>query len=239
MLEIVNLTAVVDGQIVLRDLNLVVKKNQTVALFGPNGSGKTALFKVIMGLADYQVKQGEIIFKGKKINNMTVDKRHELGLSMMFQQPPAVQGVTLKRLINQVSDKLKVARDTAEKIKVEEFLDKGLNVGLSGGEQKRSELFQMMINSQAQFYLFDEPDSGVDLENLQLIGEIIESMVEKKAGLIITHTGDILKFVQADLAYVMIDGQIICSGDSKTILDQITEQGYSECFNCDKESPDE
>ncbi len=239
MLEIKNLTAAVDEKEVLKEVSLKVEDNQTVVLFGPNGSGKTALFKVIMGLSEYKVIQGEIIFNGKKINDLSIDQRHRLGLSIMFQQPPTVNGVSLKKLVKQSNRNLTDVDETAEKINVNQFLEKGINAGLSGGEQKRSELFQLMVNPEAQLYFLDEPDSGVDLENLELVGSVIKKLVEGKSGLIITHTGDILEFVSADKAYVMIDGQIVCSGQPDVIFNQIKKEGYSECFNCQKEGPDE
>jgi Fe-S cluster assembly ATP-binding protein len=239
MLKIRNLTVSIDEEIVLKNLNLQVPDGQKVVLFGPNGSGKTSLFKTIIGLSKYQIKEGEIIFYDQSINNLSVNQRHDLGIAMMFQQPPKVEGVKLGEFVSRAFD-LNGNLDTqAAKLKVNDFTEKGLNNGLSGGEQKRSELFQLFVDKQAKFYLFDEPDSGVDLENMDLVGKIINQLLAERSGLLITHTGDILNYIQADLAYVMIDGTIECSGSPKSILNQIKEQGYSECFGCQKEGPNE
>ncbi len=239
MLEIKNLTVSVQGEIILRDLNLQVPDKQTVILFGPNGSGKSSLFETIIGLSKYQVEQGSIVFNNQDITSLSIDERHSLGLAMMFQQPPKVEGVRLKDLVDHAFQLRGGLEKRAERLNVKEFLEKGINQGLSGGEQKRSELFQLLVDDQAGFYLFDEPDSGVDLENMVLIGKVINELVKNKTGLLITHTGDILDYVQSNIAYVMIDGRIVCSGNPKNILDQIKDQGYSACFDCQKEGPDE
>jgi Fe-S cluster assembly ATP-binding protein len=239
MLEIKNLTVSAGSELILKDVSLKVEDNQKVVLFGPNGSGKSTLFKVIMGLSKYKIKQGEIFFNGKKINSLTIDKRNQLGLAMMFQQPPTVNGVNLKKLVQQVNPKYEKIKKTAKQIKVSRFFNQGINSGLSGGEQKRSELFQLMVDTKAKLYLFDEPDSGVDVENLQLVGSVINDLLKEKSGLIITHTGHILDYISSDLAYVMIDGQIVCSGKPKLIFKQIKDRGYSECFSCEKGGPNE
>ncbi len=239
MLKIRNLTVSVDGETVLNDLNLEVLDGQKAVLFGPNGSGKTSLFKTIIGLSKYQIEEGEIVFNGQKINQLSVDERHDLGIAMMFQQPPKVEGVKLGEFVSQAFGQENNLKDEAIELKVTDFMTKGLNNGLSGGEQKRSELFQLFVDKQAEFYLFDEPDSGVDLENMDLVGRVINQLLTDKSGLLITHTGDILDYVQADLAYVMIDGTVECSGSPKAILSQIKKQGYSECFGCQKEGPNE
>ncbi len=239
MLEIKNLTVSADGEHILKDVSLKVDDSQRVVLFGPNGSGKSTLFKVIMGLSKFQINRGEIIFNGKKLNSLSIEERNKLGLAVMFQQPPTVNGVNLENLVQQANPKFKKIKKTAEQIKVSGFLEKGINSGLSGGEQKRSELFQLMADTKAELYLFDEPDSGVDLENLELVGSVIKNLVKEKSSLIITHTGHILKYVSADLAYVMVKGEIMCFGKPTAVLDQIKDQGYSGCFSCRKGGPDE
>ena len=236
MLKVNNLTVQAGEKKIIKGLNFELPKNTVATIFGPNGSGKSTFFGTLVGLGQYKITKGEILFQGKKINKLSIDQRNQLGISVMFQRPPSIKGVDLESVAFEVNENYSQILKQAEKVNVENFLEREINQNLSGGEIKRSELFQMSLDEKAQLYLFDEPDSGVDLENLERIGRLINKLVHQrgKSALIITHTGHILDHVKSNLGYVMIDGQIQCSEKPKRILERIKKDGYSQCFGCNK-----
>ena len=242
MLEIKNLSVSIDGNQILQDINMTIRTGETHVLFGPNGSGKTTLLMAIMGFPKYQITRGNIIFKGKDITGAPLDDRARLGLGMSFQRPPVVRGVKTRDMVRaSLGDKEdEVTIDNlAERTNLTELLDRAINYGFSGGEIKRSELMQLLAQK-PELTLLDEPESGVDLENIALIGKLINELLEKDCpirvrkcmGLIITHTGHILDYVNARTGYIMLDGRIGCEGDPHEILATIKEKGYEECANC-------
>jgi Fe-S cluster assembly ATP-binding protein len=232
----------VEGREILHNINLKMSFGETHVLFGPNGSGKTTLLMAIMGFPKYQVTRGKIIFKGQDITKLPLDERARLGIGMSFQRPPVVRGVKTRDMVAVcLKDQKREERigQLAEKTNLTDFLDREINYGFSGGELKRSELMQLLAQKPA-LTLIDEPESGVDLVNIALIGELINSLLEKDCpilerkcmGLIITHTGHILDYVNARTGYVMCDGVIGCEGDPHEILATIREKGYQECITC-------
>jgi len=242
MLAIKHLNVAVEGREILQDINLNIGTGETHVLFGPNGSGKTTLLMAIMGFPRYQVTKGNIIFKGKDITRLAVDERARLGIGISFQRPPVVRGVKTRDMVSAAmgggGDEKSIAR-LAERADLTEFLDRDINYGFSGGEIKRAELMQLLAQK-PELTLLDEPESGVDLVNIALIGELINNLLEKDCsilerkctGLIITHTGHILDYVNARTGYVMCDGVIGCEGDPREILATIREKGYQECITC-------
>lgn len=244
MLEIKHLNVAVEGREILQDVNLNIGTGETHALFGPNGSGKTTLLMAIMGFPRYQVTKGKIIFKGKDITKLAVDERARLGIGISFQRPPVVRGVKTRDMVSAAmggeGDEKSIAK-LAERANLTEFLDRDINYGFSGGEIKRAELLQLMAQ-RPELTLLDEPESGVDLVNIALIGELLNELLEKGCpirtrkcmGLIITHTGHILEYVNVRTGYVMLDGGVVCQGDPHEILASIKEKGYEECARCVK-----
>ncbi len=246
MLEVKGLTVSIDGKRVLRDVNFSVETGETVVLFGPNGSGKTSIIQTIAGYPDYKVESGEIFFRGRNISRLSIDERAGFGIGTAFQRPPAVRGVKVRDLLLECVRKrggigAEEIGEYAGTLNFGEFLDRELNVGFSGGEMKRSELLQLMVQK-PDFIMFDEPDSGVDLVSITIIGEVMNKLLEKdvvidkrtKSGMIITHAGYILDYVSADRAYVMIDGRIYCSGKPKDVLADIRTKGYEGCIVCER-----
>ena len=242
MLEIKQLSVAIEEREILRDVNLNIGTGETHVLFGPNGSGKTTLLMAIMGFPRYQVTKGNIIFRGKNITRLSLDERARLGIGMSFQRPPVVRGVKTRDMVNACLKGQKneeIINKLAKKADLADFMDRDINYGFSGGELKRSELMQLMAQ-RPELTLLDEPESGVDLENIALIGEIINELLEKDCpirdrkcmGLIITHTGHIMDYVNARTGYVMLDGRIGCEGDPHEILKTIKERGYEECTRC-------
>lgn len=242
MLEIKQLAVAVEDRQILRDINLTIKTGETHVLFGPNGSGKTTLLMAIMGFPKYRITEGSIIFMGKDITSLPLDERARMGIGMSFQRPPVVRGVKTRDMVsaclkgrgdNEMTSKLASRADLAD------FLERDINYGFSGGEIKRSELMQLLAQ-RPSLTLLDEPESGVDLVNIALIGEMINGLLEKDCpirdrkctGLIITHTGHILDYVNAHTGYVLCDGRIYCEGDPREILRTIKEKGYKECIKC-------
>jgi Fe-S cluster assembly ATP-binding protein len=240
MLDISDLHVEVDGTEVLHDINLHIGWGETHVLMGPNGSGKSTLLKTIMGFGGYTITSGSIVFKGQDITRMSIHERAHLGIGMMFQNPPAISGLKLGKLLTAISGlKEDGVEALARSVNMEQFLNRDINVGFSGGEIKRSEVLQLKVQ-QPDFLMLDEPESGVDLENMNLMGREIATLLEKdvrivnrrRSGLIITHTGYILDYVDADQGHVIIEGQIRCHGNPREILRLVKEKGYGECLRC-------
>lgn len=234
ILEVKNLSVDVLGRRILEDINLDVPTGGVHVLFGPNGSGKSSLIMTILGFPSYKVASGEIWFKGKDVTYLPVNERVKLGMSVAFQNPPVIRGVKLGGIIDYLApDKEKVA-DLVEKVKFPpEFLKRDVNLGFSGGEVKKSEVLQVLAQG-GDFVMLDEPDSGVDVENLQLVGKIIHEALADRSALIITHLGHILRYVSADRAHVLIGNTVACSGEPVKILGQILNEGYAWCMKCPK-----
>ncbi|MEM1578089.1 MAG: Fe-S cluster assembly ATPase SufC [Archaeoglobaceae archaeon] len=238
MLRIVNLSVEVDGKKILKNVNLYIKKGETFALFGPNGSGKSTLLNALIGNPAYKITGGRILFKKVDITNLPTDERVKLGLGMAFQNPPKIGGVklidVLKHCAKLSSNEDKIM-EFAKKLRMTEHLNRSLNLGFSGGEVKRSEILQLLVMN-PEFVLLDEPDSGVDLENIAIIGEAISDLLERgkekreKGGIIITHQGHILDYVTADYGVILYNGMVACIGDPKDIITQIRKNGYEGCL---------
>ena len=241
MLEIDNLSVAIDGKQILNGVSLSIPAGETHVLFGPNGGGKTTLLMSIMGFPRYRVTQGRIRFLGKDITDLPLDERAKMGIGMSFQRPPAVRGVKTRDILlasaSERTDQESI-EEIAGRLNVENLLDRDVNQGFSGGEIKRSELLQLFVQA-PRLILLDEPESGVDLVNMALVGKITNELLEKdlkrkrgRSGLIITHTGHILSYVNAMRGYVMLDGKLLSEGNPLDVLDCIKRHGYQECGSC-------
>ncbi len=243
MLKIEDLTVEVNGKTLLHDVSLEVKKGYTNVLFGPNGAGKTALMRTIMGFSEYRIIKGHIVFNGEDVTHMPVDERARLGLGIMMQRPPDMSGIKLNDLVRVLSKGRKNPEVLSKELGMERFMDRDVNVGFSGGEIKRSELLQLAAQN-PDFYLLDEPESGVDLVSIEQVGTTIKELIEAgincpgercergKSALIITHTGQILDYVKADRGYILCNGTVMCSGNPLKMLEEIKKKGYEECIKC-------
>ena len=250
MLKIEDLHVKVGEQEVLNGVNLEIAEGETFILFGPNGSGKTTLLMSIMGFGNYKITGGRILFKGRDITRARIHERARLGIGMSFQRPPTIHGLKTRHLVAMCARENNTdIEELARKLNFDRFLDRDINAGFSGGEIKRSELLQLMAQS-PDLVLFDEPESGVDLENMVLIGRTVRRLLEgditprpdksmkelkskrKTSGLIITHTGYILEYVNADRAQVMYDGFLCCEARPGDVLEHVRRYGYKECVRC-------
>ena len=238
MLHIEDLWVEVQGKEVLKGINLYIGKGETHCLFGRNGSGKTTLLMTIMGFSGYKVKHGKITFKGVDITHLPVNERARMGIGISFQRPPTLRGVKLEDLLKICGNGHGTGRKLAIAYGFDNFLNRDVNLGFSGGEIKKSELLQLLTQN-PDLTLLDEPESGVDMENLNVIGDMIRKLLQKdmhrhreKSGLIITHTGFILNYVAADKGHVMLNGQIYCQGNPVEIFQGIQKYGYQECLKC-------
>lgn len=251
MLRIEDLYVQVGDRTILKGVNLHIKPGETHVLFGPNGSGKSTLLGAIMGFARYKITQGKIYFKGEDITHLSVHERAKRGIGIAFQRPPVLRGVNLRELLLISGKEREVnIEELASPLNMTDFLSRDVNYGFSGGEMKRSEMLQLLVQN-PDLVLLDEPESGVDIENIALIGQSINQLLQKdgllgeersrwemkkarrKAGLIITHTGYILDYVPADVGHVLYEGKLSCSGlNPRELLGCIHKLGYGECIRC-------
>lgn len=233
MLEIVNLCVSIDGRQILTNINLSVKQNMPAILFGPNGSGKSTLLKTVMGFEGFRVTAGDIVFKGKRINDLRTEDRVALGMGIMFQNPPKIRGVRLTDIAAFFNKSGRDVEILSERLSLTGLMKRDLNLGFSGGETKRSELFQVLMQ-EPDLLLLDEPESGVDLENISIMGRALNDYlsISGKTALMITHTGYILDYVRSENGCVMFGGSLWCVGNPKEMFESICKFGYEKCKEC-------
>jgi Fe-S cluster assembly ATP-binding protein len=241
MLSIKNLTASINGTPVLKGIDLQIKAGEIHAIMGPNGSGKSTLGKVLAGHPAYEVTGGEVLFEGRDLFSMAADERARAGLFMGFQHPIEVPGVSNSSFLRLAYNKKAEAegRDELdplefddfihEKIKLvamrEEFLDRSLNEGFSGGEKKRNEILQMAV-LEPKLAILDELDSGLDIDALRVLGDAVNRLQRAdRALLIITHFPRILETIQPHHVHVLSGGRILKSAGKELAL-ELEERGY-------------
>jgi len=222
-----NLKVSSQGKKILRGVDLKLKKGEIQAILGPNGSGKSVLGQTILGNPRYKVEEGKIVLLGKDITKLSSSERVKLGVVLSWQNPPVVKGVKLAQLLDKIS-KRKVS---AQKLEADRLLDRGVNLNFSGGEKKLSELLQI-LSLKPKLVILDEIESGLDLKKTAMAAKIIQQeLVDKNISvLLITHSGEILKFLRPKTINVMIAGKIICHhGGYEKVLKTIKDYGYEKC----------
>ena len=227
MLEIKNLHASIAGKEILKGLNLTIHEGEVHAIMGPNGTGKSTLAKVLMGHYGYEVTSGEINFLSENINSLEVNDRAKRGLFLCMQDPTVIEGVSNSEFLRTAKGEI-----TGEKVNLYSFikdmegamksvnldsnmLHRSLNHGFSGGEKKKNEVLQLKV-LKPKFIILDELDSGLDVDNLRIVCENINSYVEENPEtsiLIITHYPRILEYIKPDYVHVMVDGKIQKTGN--------------------------
>jgi Fe-S cluster assembly ATP-binding protein len=241
LLVVEDLCVTVGDREILRGVDLVIGEGETHVLLGPNGGGKTTLLNTIVGLPGYRVTQGRILFKGVDLAGLDIDERARMGIGVAFQRPPAVRGIKLRQLIEVAADGRfdeAMLADLVGELSLENMIDRDVNMGFSGGEMKRSEMAQLLAQA-PDLTLFDEPESGVDLDNIAVVGAAMTRLLKaeragmsKRSGLIVTHTGHILEYVNADVGHVLYGGRLACRGNPRDLIDEIGRHGYDKCGEC-------
>lgn len=242
LLVIEDLHVSVGEREILLGIDLTIGEGETHVLLGPNGGGKSTLLNTIVGMPDYRVTRGRIVFKGVDLADLEIDERARLGIGIAFQRPPAVRGVKLRQML-EVAARGEIADDAIatldEELNLGHMLERDVNMGFSGGEAKRAEMAQLLAQM-PDLALFDEPESGVDLDNIAVVGGAMNALLKgegriserTRAGLIITHTGHILQFVNADMAHVLYGGRLACKGNPLDLIEEISSHGYEACVEC-------
>ncbi|WP_345741146.1 Fe-S cluster assembly ATPase SufC [Nitrosophilus kaiyonis] len=241
MMEIKNLHAKIGEKEILKGVNLELQKGKVHTIMGPNGAGKSTLSKTIVGHYDVEVTNGDIIYKGESILDLTPEERALRGIFMSFQNPVEVPGVTnayfLRTAVNakreyegkeplNPAEFLKMAREYAKLLGMKpEMLNRSLNEGFSGGEKKRNEILQMLMLD-PDLIILDEIDSGLDIDALKAVSEGINKIKgPDKTFLIITHYSRILDYVEPDFVHVMMDGKVVKTGDF-SLVKELEKEGY-------------
>lgn len=232
MLELKNLTINVSDKTIIRNLNLKLEKNKVYVLMGPNGSGKSTLALSLMGHPLYQIRSGKIILEKQNITKMEPDKRANAGIFLSFQSPLSLSGINifslLRTAVSGKKDPLALREEiekTAKLLKIkDELLERSFNEGASGGEKKKLELLQAFILN-PKLIMFDEIDTGVDVDALKTIAQFMEKNKKGKTYLLITHYNRILKYVKPDKVLVMVEGKIVKVGDHR-LAENIEKEGY-------------
>ncbi len=241
MLEIRNLHARVEGKEILHGINLKVDAGEVHAIMGPNGSGKSTLAKVLAGREGYEVTEGEVLYQGKDLLAMLPEDRAREGIFLGFQYPVEIPGVSnmyfLKTALNAVRkhqgleeldaiDFLALARQRMKLVEMDESLmNRAVNEGFSGGEKKRNEVFQMAI-LEPRLAILDETDSGLDIDAIRVISSGVNALRRNdRAMVLVTHYQRLLNYIVPDKVHVLLDGQIVKSGDKDLAL-ELEEKGY-------------
>ena len=241
MLTIENLHAEVEGRTILNGIDLNVKAGEVHAIMGPNGSGKSTLSSVIAGNEDYDVTQGEILFKGKDLSGLDPEERAHLGIFLSFQYPVEIPGVTVTNFIKTAinanrkaqglsdlgaSELLKKIREKSTLLDIDsKFLSRSLNEGFSGGEKKRNEIFQMAM-LEPTLAILDETDSGLDIDALKIVANGVNKFKAKEnAVVVITHYQRLLEYIVPDFVHVLFGGKIVKSG-TKELAHELEAKGY-------------
>jgi len=241
MLKITNLHANIDGKEILKGLNLEVKAGEVHAIMGPNGSGKSTLANVLAGREEYEVTEGTVTYLGEDLLELAPEERAWKGIFLAFQYPVEIPGVSnmtfLRTALNETrkangleelggKDFLALVRERAKFVEMDaDLMNRNLNVGFSGGEKKRNEIFQMAM-LQPKLGILDETDSGLDIDALRIVAGGVNKLRSKdNAFIVVTHYQRLLDYIVPDVVHVMADGRIIKSGPKELAL-ELEAKGY-------------
>ncbi len=235
-LKIEDLYVSVNDKEILKGLSIEFSSSETIALLGPNGNGKSTLLQTIMGNPNYTIKSGNIWLDDKDITKLTVDERSKLGLFLGMQYPSEVPGVNnsdfLKSALNAHREKpvslfefYKILDNAYKEVHIPfEMSTRNLNEGFSGGEKKKNEILQMLVLN-PDIVMLDEIDSGLDVDAIQTVANVIKEEQQKRGFLIVSHYAKLYDLIHIDKAIVLINGKVAKVGD-KSLIKKIDEQGY-------------
>jgi Fe-S cluster assembly ATP-binding protein len=237
LLKIENLKTQIEGKEILKGLNLEIGKGEVHAIMGPNGAGKSTLANTLMGHPKYEVIDGEMIFEGEVINELKANERAKKGLFLSFQYPEEIPGVTVENFLRtakiavtgkplKVMAFKKALKEKMELLEMkEEYAQRYLNQGFSGGEKKKNEILQMAI-LEPKLAILDETDSGLDVDAIRIVAQGVNSLKNSENSmLIITHHNKILDYLQPDFIHILVDGKIVKTGDF-SLAKEIEANGY-------------
>ena len=243
MIKIQNLHAEIDGNEILKGIDLEIEPGKVHAIMGPNGSGKSTLSYVLAGREDYEVTKGDMLFNGESILELSPEERAAAGLFLAFQYPVEIPGVQmttfLKTALNAVRkergeeeldaiDFLKLMKRTCADLGIsDEMMKRAVNVGFSGGEKKRNEVLQMAM-LQPKLAILDETDSGLDIDALKVVADGVNKLRSPdRSFLVITHYQRLLDYIEPDIVHVLAKGRIIKTGGPE-LAKELEEKGYAE-----------
>lgn len=243
LISIENVSASVDGGQILKGIDLQIGKGETHVLMGPNGAGKSTLGNILMGSPAYHLDGGTIRFDGEDITSESADKRANRGMFLSFQNPLEVPGLSLDEFIrNAIRQKtgkpLKIFEFKKQLAEVMELLnmdpsyaERDLNVGFSGGEKKKAEILQMLM-LEPKFAILDETDSGLDVDAVRTVSKGIQEYQRQGDGalLIITHSTRILDALKVDYTHILVNGQIVKTGDA-SLVEEVNQYGFEKYYN--------
>ncbi|RME12030.1 MAG: Fe-S cluster assembly ATPase SufC [Bacteroidetes bacterium] len=241
MLSIKNLHASVEGNEILKGINLEVNPGEVHAIMGPNGSGKSTLANVLAGREEYEVTEGSVIYKGEDLLEMDVDERAHAGVFLAFQYPVEIPGVSMATFLKEAINANRRARGQQELSPVEmlkfirsktkllgmdeQMLKRALNEGFSGGEKKRNEMLQMAL-LEPSLAILDETDSGLDIDALKVVADSVNALRSPdRSFIVVTHYQRLLNYIVPDFVHVLFNGRIVKSGGKELAL-QLEEKGY-------------
>ncbi len=241
MLEIRNLHVAADGNEILKGIDLQVRAGEVHSIMGPNGSGKSTLAQVLAGRETYEVTNGDVLYNGKDLLELSPDERACEGVFMAFQYPVEIPGVStnyfLRTALNAIRkhrgeddldavDFLELVKEKAKLLDVDEsLLQRAVNDGFSGGEKKRNEIFQMAV-LEPKLAILDETDSGLDIDALKIVAAGVNQLRSpERAMVVITHYQRLLNYIIPDAVHVLVDGRIVKSGGKELAL-ELEEKGY-------------
>ncbi len=237
LLKIENLKTQIEGKDILKGLNLEIGKGEVHAIMGPNGAGKSTLANTLMGHPKYEIVEGEMIFEGEVLNELKANERAKKGLFLSFQYPEEIPGVTVENFLRtakiavtgkplKVMAFKKALKEKMELLEMkEEYAQRYLNQGFSGGEKKKNEILQMAI-LEPKLAILDETDSGLDVDAIRIVSQGVNALKNSENSIvIITHHNKILDYLKPDFVHIMVDGKIVKTGDF-SLAKEIEANGY-------------
>ena len=243
MLNINNLHAGIGDKEILKGIDLHIGKGEVHAIMGPNGAGKSTLSAVLTGRPDYEVSEGSVLYNGEDLLSMKPEERSWKGIFLSFQYPVEIPGVSItafmKAAVNarrkaaglpelKAADFLKLMKEKMAMVGMKpDFAKREVNVGFSGGEKKRNEIFQMAM-LEPSLSILDETDSGLDVDALKIVADGVNALRSpEKSAIIITHYHKLLEYVQPDVVHVLKAGRIVCTG-GRELVDAIEARGFDQ-----------